>query len=253
MSGERVYSVDGSAATPATPVSLAEAGLRERDDLQEWVLAHPEILGDDVMVVAFEFDRWRAASGDRERDRLDVLGLGTDGRLVVAELKRDRAPETVEMQSIKYAALASRFDEETLAEHHAAFLSRRGAPTDADAALDLLLAHATELDVEALARPRIVIVAGSFPPVVTASVVWLTSMGLDITLQTVQAYRVFGDRTVVTVSQLYPLPEVDELLVTPLREQTDGAGRKRTKSREASTVVATRSGRVDLRRHPAAA
>jgi hypothetical protein len=45
-------------------------------------LAHPETLGPDVLVVTFEFDRWSAAGGDRERDRLDVLGIGTDGRLL---------------------------------------------------------------------------------------------------------------------------------------------------------------------------
>jgi RecB family endonuclease NucS len=96
---ERVFTVTGSAATAAQPITLAEAGLRERSDLQEWVLSHPEIIGDDVLVVTFEFDRWQVSGGARERDRLDVLGIGADGRLVVAELKRDRAPDTVEMQA----------------------------------------------------------------------------------------------------------------------------------------------------------
>jgi len=237
MTGERVYTVQGATATPAVPITLAEAGLRERDDLQEWVLAHPEILGTEVMVVTFEFGRWRSSSGARERDRLDVLGLDTEGRLVVAELKRDRAPETVEMQAIKYAALASRFTEDTLADHHAAFLTRRGTPTDREAARDLLLAHATELDPEILVRPRLVLVAGSFPPVVTSSVVWLTQMGLDVTLQTVQAYRVVGDQTIVTVSQLFPLPDVEDFLVAPVRLQAEAAQERRTRGREASTVV----------------
>ena len=49
---------------------------------------------------------------------------------MVAELKRDRAPETVEMQAIKYAAMASRFTEDTLVEQHARFLSRPGMPVD---------------------------------------------------------------------------------------------------------------------------
>jgi hypothetical protein len=62
---ERVFTVTGSAASPAQPISLAEAGLRERSDLQEWVVAHPEILGDGVLVVTFEFDRWQAFSGAR--------------------------------------------------------------------------------------------------------------------------------------------------------------------------------------------
>lgn len=114
MPAERLFTVDGSVATPATPISLAEAGLRERSDLQEWVLAHPHILGPDVKIISFEFDRWRSSSGAPQLDRLDVLGLDTEGRLVVAELKRDRAPDTVEMQAIKYAAMASRFTEDVL-------------------------------------------------------------------------------------------------------------------------------------------
>jgi hypothetical protein len=32
---ERVFTVAGSAAIPAQPITLAEAGLRERSDLQE--------------------------------------------------------------------------------------------------------------------------------------------------------------------------------------------------------------------------
>jgi RecB family endonuclease NucS len=39
-------------------------------------------------------------------DRLDVLGLDRGGRLVVVELQRDRAPDTVTMQAINYAATA---------------------------------------------------------------------------------------------------------------------------------------------------
>jgi hypothetical protein len=116
------------------------------------VLAHPEIIGDDVLVVTFEFDRWQAAGGSRKRDRLDVLGLGADGRLVVTELKRDRAPDTVEMQAIKYAAMASRFTEDTLVEQHARFLSRDGAVVDQDTARQRLIEHANGLDPEQLRR-----------------------------------------------------------------------------------------------------
>ena len=177
---ERVFTVTGSAATAAQPITLAEAGLRERSDLQEWVLAHPEIIGDGVLVVTFEFDRWQGSGGARERDRLDVLGIGADGRLVVAELKRDRAPDTVEMQAIKYAAMTSRFTEDSLVEQHARFLARNGGAVDQETARQRLIEHAGDLDPEQLRRPRIVLVAGSFPPVVTATVVWLTEMGVDL-------------------------------------------------------------------------
>ncbi|MEU1746615.1 hypothetical protein ACWD8I_03615 [Micromonospora arida] len=51
-----------------------------------------------------------------------MLGLDRAGRLVVIELKRDRAPDTITMQAINYAAMASRFTLDLLAEVHAAHL-----------------------------------------------------------------------------------------------------------------------------------
>ena len=36
---EVVFSVSGSTAVPAEPITLAQAGLKERDHLQEWVLS----------------------------------------------------------------------------------------------------------------------------------------------------------------------------------------------------------------------
>jgi hypothetical protein len=72
---------------------------------------------------------------------------------VVAELKRDRAPDTVEMQAIKYAAMASRFTEDALVEQYARFLSRDGAVVDQDTARQRLLEHAGDLDPELLRRP----------------------------------------------------------------------------------------------------
>lgn len=78
MGGEFVFSVDGSAATPAKPITLAEAGLKERDHLQEWVISHPEILGPDVLIITSEFDKWESKH-KLERHRPDVIGLTRTG------------------------------------------------------------------------------------------------------------------------------------------------------------------------------
>lgn len=215
MADELVFTVSGAAAKPAAAVSLPEIGLTERQHLQEWVIAHPEILGPRIMVVTFEFDRWWAAGGSL-LDRLDVLGLDQAGRLVVAELKRDAAPDTVEMQAIKYAAMASRFTPDTLASHHARFLSSRGQVSTDEEALRTLEEHTEDktLAVESLRQPRIVLLAASFPSVVTATAVWLREMGLDISLVQFQAYRT-DNETLVTVSQLFPVPTVEEFMVVP--------------------------------------
>jgi hypothetical protein len=180
------------------------------------VLAHPEIMGDGILVVTSEFAAWRSAS-QPERDRLDVLGLDTQGRLVVAELKRDQAPDTVEMQAIKYAAMSSRFTPEVVLSHYAEFRRRRGQAVSDEDALQAIVEHVGgELDSGLLRQPRIVLIASGFPATVTATVVWLSEMGLDISLVRVQAYHAQTD-VIVTASQIFPIPDVEEFTVAPIR------------------------------------
>lgn len=121
---ELLFTVKDTTATPVERVELASLGFTERGHLQEWVIRHPELLGADVLIITFEFDQWSIVSGLAPRDRLDVLGLGSDGRLVVGELKRGKAPDTVEIQAIKYAAMVSRFDLDMLAELHTTFMKK---------------------------------------------------------------------------------------------------------------------------------
>ena len=127
------------------------------------------------------------------------------------------------MQALKYAAMASRFTIETLAIQHAQYLSRRGEAIEQDEARERLELHsAFDLVPENLAKPRIVLLASAFPPVVTATTVWLTEMGLDITLMEFQAYRA-EDQIIVTVSQRYPVPDVEEFTVAPARSARSAA------------------------------
>jgi len=128
---EQLFTIDGSSAVPADPVTLAAIGLRERDHLQAWVLAHPEILGDDLMIITEEFDRWRTASGERDSDRLDVLAVDTDGRLVVAELKREKASDGVLNQVLNYGARVSRFSLDDLDEAYARYCAPGTTPEEA--------------------------------------------------------------------------------------------------------------------------
>jgi hypothetical protein len=78
------------------------------------------------------------------------------------------------------------------------------------------------LAVEALRQPRIVLLAASFPPVVTATAVWLREMGLDISLVRFQAYRT-DQEILVTVSQLFPVPTAEEFTVVPRANVQAGA------------------------------
>jgi hypothetical protein len=74
-------------------------------------------------------------TGSPTWERLDVLALDRAGRLVVAELKRDHAPDAVVVQALNYAAMVSRCNLDILAE---AYGERRGGDLTATELLDEL-------------------------------------------------------------------------------------------------------------------
>lgn len=237
MRRELVFTAHPGTASPARPVTLAEAGLKERHDLQEWIRAHPTVLGPGIRIVTYEFDRWASLTSSHG-DRLDLLGLDEEGRLVLAELKRDGAPATVEMQALKYAAYASRFSPDTLGACHGDYLRRTVDPeiTDEDA-LAQLEEHCGGLDPEQLASPRVVLAAGSFTDSTTATVVWLTEQGLDVSLVQVGAWQCEND-LVVTVDQVWPLPQVEDFTVTPVAPIQKAKAPRLTRSRPAVAILA---------------
>jgi len=244
-----LFTVAGSVAMPAQAISLEEAGLEQRADLQEWVLSNPAILGPAIKVVTFEFEGVPTAGG-AARDRVSVLGLGADGRLVVAELKNSRSADT-EVSAIKYAAAVSRMLPESLADLYARFQSRRQTPISPDEALAELQAHAPNLSSESLRRPRIVMLARDFSAVVTASVVWLSEMGLDIALVQISAFRSYtygqlGSNSVpmISVSQIYPVREVEDFTISPERQLAKETAESKRRVQDASLVrrlIATES------------
>jgi hypothetical protein len=49
-----LFAVNTAHAAPVPTTTLPAEGLEERAHLQEWVLAHPGVLGEDVMVITSE-------------------------------------------------------------------------------------------------------------------------------------------------------------------------------------------------------
>lgn len=183
----------------------------ERHHLQEWVLAYPTILGEEVLIITFEFDRWVTGAGHSTMERLDVLGLDRAGRLVVAELKRDRAPDGVVTQGLNYAAMVSRFTLDLLVE---AYGHRQDGDDDPQGWLAELQEWAPGVSDETLGPPRLVLVAEDFGPVLTNTAMFLIEQGLDLRLVRVQLYEM-GQQLALTTSQVLPVPDAEEFMVRP--------------------------------------
>lgn len=207
---ELALRIEGAKAELLAEENLGDMALQERTHLQEWVLAHPQILGEGVRIITSEYDRWLAAAGDPVRDRLDVLGLGTDGRLVVAELKRGVAPHSVHMQGLNYAAIVSRLKPRDVAELYVEQM--KDEQLDVEAVLTEFQTRYL-LTEESVKNPRIALIASRFPPSVTAAVVWLNERGVDISLVRFRPYRVAGEHLVVTFSRFFPVPTAEDFTI----------------------------------------
>ena len=220
---EMLLTVNTDKATPVDRVDLSELNLREREHLQEWILANPAVLGPDVEIITSEYDRWQTSGGAPVLDRLDILAIDPDGRIVVAELKRGVAPHTVHMQAINYAAMVSRLAPEDIAELYAATHRRAGEDKDTASALTILTTERL-LTVESIRRPRIVLVASDFPASVTSAVVWLNEQSVDISLIRYRPYRLADGQLVVSFTRLYPVPDVEEFTIGRRPEAQAGGG-----------------------------
>src|SRR5919107_4295323 len=118
VGGEIVFNVANGQVTEMPATTLKDIGFRESADLQRWIEEYPEIVERDLLVVTTEFNQWELRA-QRVEDRLDVLFLDSDGAPVVGELKRGEAPDTVDLQALKYAAYCSQLTVEDVVDAYA--------------------------------------------------------------------------------------------------------------------------------------
>lgn len=206
MTSDLVFAIDGLDAHLSDPVSLRDAGPGVAGSYTEWIVQHPQLLGPRVRVVASDL-RWESQTGSA---RIDVLGLDGDGRLMVGVVVVDDEPDQVLLRALTQAAYASRLDPQTLSEMHTRQLRRQGQHIADDVALHRLVVHTGQaLDPAKLAQTRMVLFTEHVTTALGATVVWLDEMGLDITLQRLQAYQM-GDQSLLIVSRAFPAEPVTE-------------------------------------------
>ena len=199
---------------------MRSAAFKERQHLQEWLLNDPEIIEPDFYVLTSEFDKWQTPQGDKQSDRLDILGVDGVGRLVVVELKRGPCPDTTDMQAVKYAALSSQFTVGTLLHAHRAYLQGLGKEVTIDSLHNTLIAKSSGYDnLEAkVGVPRIILIAESFPSSVTSTAAFLSGIGLSIKLVQFQftKFQSLADGTyTITFDTLFPPPGLESFISTP--------------------------------------
>ena len=238
-----IYSVDqeGKRLSPIREESFAALDVLERRDFQEWVIDNPEILGEELLIIQSEY-----ANFEETNDRLDILALDGEGKLVVVELKRDEADDTTDLQAIKYASYCATLTAEEIQKEYRTFWNGRGnelSPEEVGQHFTAFLDESVDEEIPiteegwaAFAlddRPRILLAAGSFNIQVTAPVMWLIEeYDLDITCVTMHAYRHEGE-LLLHSRQFIPIQEAEEYMTQRrAKQEQKSSSERRTRAIE---------------------
>ncbi|MGB9771957.1 MAG: DUF4268 domain-containing protein [Candidatus Kapaibacteriota bacterium] len=191
-------------------------GIMERKDIEKWVIDFPYVLGEELLIITSEYDKF-----DKTKERLDLLAIDKNGKLVIVELKRDESGKNVELQAIKYAAYCSTMTMADVVSLRKEFIAKNGKELSEEEVKKELFDFVDNPDFEELdEKPRIILVAREFKPEVTASVLWLRKFGLEISCVKLTPYDIDDEKIGLVTSTIIPLPEAEEYLIKSERKES---------------------------------
>jgi hypothetical protein len=181
--------------------------IKEREHLQEWIAANPEMLGEELLIVQKEFDGFNDT-----HERLDLLALDKEGGLVIIENKLDDTGKNVVWQALKYTSYCSTLTNAQIIKIYQAYLDQHGNGEDAKESLLEFLERDEEDLLLNRNDQRIIFVANNYRKEVTSTVLWL----LDHDVQ-IQCFRAtphsMGEELFLQIEQIIPLPETKEFMI----------------------------------------
>lgn len=104
-----LWKANGSALT-----RLSKSALTNEELLRSWIVADPDLLGRDLLIIGREVIT-------ASRGRIDLLAIDSDGVLHVIELKRNMTPREVVAQALDYASCVADLTAEQVDEICRAF------------------------------------------------------------------------------------------------------------------------------------
>jgi hypothetical protein len=209
------YNKDNKKISTFKETTLKDHNILERRDLEQWIKEHPELLGEELLILTTEYDKF-----DKTNERLDLLALDKEGNLVIIELKRDDSGKSVDLQAIKYAAYCSTMTLNQVIDLHFSYcLKNKSDLTREDIRKKIVEFIDDDEFKEINDKPRIFIVSKEFRQEVTATVIWLRSFGIDITCVKLTPYLLNESTIAFESGILIPLPEAKQFIMQVERKE----------------------------------
>lgn len=224
------------------PDNFSALNIWERKHIQQWIRQVPELLGEELLVVSMEFDRFRNSD-----DRLDLLALDRNANLVVIELKRDPLAGYADLQAIRYAAMVSSMTIEKLIPWFVAYQRKYQDLPEAshDSAQEQIRAFINDRDTgrELSSKPRIILCSEDFSTELTTTVLWLNQNGLDISCVRIKPHKI-DNRIIIVPTKIIPLQEARQYLIEVQHKEEEKNRTAVTGKRQATMTILIESGRL---------
>jgi hypothetical protein len=220
-----MYQIDKTtnSITALSTKGFGALGFSERAHLQEWIAKCPECLGEELLILAKEFDGF-----DETKERLDLLALDKQGGLVVIENKLDDSGRDVVWQALKYASYCSSLSKSQVVTIHQNYLAKHGGGNAQEAIEEFLDKGDFEnVILNSGIDQRIILVAANFRKEVTSTVMWLLQHG--IRLQCIRATAFDnGGQLFLNMEQIIPTPEAEDFMIGVAEKEKEQQSTERT-------------------------
>lgn len=200
--------------TKIEETTFVKLGLKERTDIQELICSNPQILGEELLIVAKEFDGFEGTN-----ERLDLMAIDKQGNLVVIENKRDDSGRDVTWQAIKYASYCSTLSREQVISIYRDYIKKNVLDIDVEQSISDFL-RSDALDAFPTDRQRIILVSHKFRNEVLSAAEWLLNQNIDIKCVSITPFIVNGE-TIFDNNVILPKEENREYILKLAQKKAD--------------------------------
>lgn len=188
--------------------TFSEHDLKERQHIEEWIRKSPEILGEDLLIIAHEYDKFEV------NERLDLLAVDKEGNLVIIEVKRDTTGGNVDFQALKYASYCVRLSPQDILEIYEEYLNVHASLLNAkDELVEFLEVEAEEEVNNVLnTNQRIIIVGREIDKRILSVCTWLYENRIDIKCITIKPYKL-GDQVIIDADPIIPPYKLEDYYI----------------------------------------
>ncbi len=197
-----------------TETTFADTDLKERQHIEEWIRKNPEILGEDLLIIGHEYDKFEV------NERLDLLALDRDGNVVIIEVKRDTSGSNVDFQALKYASYCARLSQQDILDIYTEYINSHHESVDAKESLLKFLEADGEDELNSMLNvtQRIIIVGKEFDKRILSVCTWLYENNIDIKCISIKPYKLNED-LIVDSKQIIPPYKLENYYVRKKAEK----------------------------------